>query len=85
MKLRGVSFDFGDTIVALDERLLLQKIQRLGLSAPLARLELRFSRRVTPSARAIANGDASHPGSRSCRRCSSTRAQHRQRSFRGGA
>jgi putative hydrolase of the HAD superfamily len=56
-----VSFDFGDTIVALDERLLLQKLEREGLSAELARLEA-----ALPSARsaynaAIASGAANHP------------------------
>ena len=59
--VRGVSFDFGDTIVALDERLLLQKLEREGLSADLARLEA-----ALPSARsaynaAIADGAVNHP------------------------
>ena len=59
--IRGVSFDFGDTIVALDEAVLLEKITREGLFAPLARLQA-----AVPPARAaydaaIAAGIANHP------------------------
>ena len=49
-QVRGVSFDFGDTIVALDERLLLLKLEREGFSAQLARLES-----ALPSARSAYN------------------------------
>lgn len=59
--VRGVSFDFGDTIVALDEAELLSKIQREGLTAELARLEAAVGPARLAYDTAIANGTANHP------------------------
>lgn len=59
--IRGVSFDFGDTIVALDEALLLEKIERAGLTAALARLEAAVQPARAAYDAAVAAGTANHP------------------------
>jgi HAD superfamily hydrolase (TIGR01549 family) len=58
---RGVSFDFGDTIVALDEALLLKKIEREGLTARLGRLEAAMQPARAAYDAAVAAGSADHP------------------------
>ena len=59
--IRGVSFDFGDTLVALDEALLLSKIEREGATATLARLEAAVAPARAVYDAAVAAGTASHP------------------------
>jgi HAD superfamily hydrolase (TIGR01549 family) len=59
--VRGVSFDFGDTIVGIDERLLLEKIRREGLDAQLSALGLAIAPARRAYEEAIASRAASHP------------------------
>jgi len=58
---RGVSFDFGDTIVRMDERLLLEKIRREGLDAELSALDQAIFTARRAYDEAIARHAASHP------------------------